>query len=164
MKDRIFDLIDALEMTAGRFADEIGVERSTMTHIKTERSKPSLEQVQKIKNRFPKVSIDWLIFGTGSMFLATGDSQAADLFSQKDLIDLKSDDYHLRKHEKQAYDSNTQIRQARIKPMEYPENSLAEVSSISTTENLQKEHFKELRKVKRIIIYYSDGTFEEFYN
>ena len=40
MKDCIFLLIETKELTFGKFADEIGVERSTMSHIKSDRSKP----------------------------------------------------------------------------------------------------------------------------
>ena len=39
MKNRIFLLIETKELTPGKFADEIGVERSTMSHIKSDRSK-----------------------------------------------------------------------------------------------------------------------------
>ena len=50
-------------MTASSFADEIGVQRSSMSHILSGRNKPSLEFIQKVLIRFPKVSADWLIAG-----------------------------------------------------------------------------------------------------
>ena len=42
-------------MTASQFADEIGVQRSSVSHILSGRNKPSLEFIQKVMNRFPKV-------------------------------------------------------------------------------------------------------------
>ena len=50
-------------LTASAFADEIGVQRSSMSHILSGRNKPSLELIQKVLSRFPKVSADWLIAG-----------------------------------------------------------------------------------------------------
>jgi transcriptional regulator with XRE-family HTH domain len=50
-------------MTASQFADEIGVQRSSISHILSGRNKPSLEFIQKVINRFPKVDSTWLING-----------------------------------------------------------------------------------------------------
>jgi transcriptional regulator with XRE-family HTH domain len=51
------------DLTASAFADEIGVQRSSISHVLSGRSKPSLEFIQKILTRYPKVSADWLIAG-----------------------------------------------------------------------------------------------------
>lgn len=61
--DRFKYLMKINNMTASSFADEIGVQRSSMSHILTGRNKPSLEFIQKVLTRFPKVSADWLIAG-----------------------------------------------------------------------------------------------------
>ena len=61
--DRFKYLIKLNNLTASAFADEIGVQRSSMSHILSGRNKPSLELIQKVLTRFPKVSADWLIAG-----------------------------------------------------------------------------------------------------
>lgn len=61
--DRFKYLMKLNNLTASAFADEIGVQRSSMSHILSGRNKPSLELIQKVLTRFPKVSADWLIAG-----------------------------------------------------------------------------------------------------
>ena len=53
MKDRLFQLMDALEITPNAFAETLKIERSTLSHIKSERSKPSLELVRKVLLSYP---------------------------------------------------------------------------------------------------------------
>ena len=66
--DRFKYLMKLNNLTASAFADEIGVQRSSVSHILSGRNKPSLEFIQKVLTRFPKVSGDWLIAGvTGSI-------------------------------------------------------------------------------------------------
>ncbi len=75
--ERIQYLMKLNNMTASSFADEIGVQRSSMSHILSKRNKPSLEFIQKVLMRFPKVSADWLIAGitnTDKMELPQTDS------------------------------------------------------------------------------------------
>ena len=61
--DRFKYLMKLNNLTASAFADEIGVQRSSVSHILSGRNKPSLEFIQKVIHRFPKVSADWLIAG-----------------------------------------------------------------------------------------------------
>ena len=61
--DRFKYLMKLNNLTASAFADEIGVQRSSVSHILSARNKPSLELIQKVLTRFPKVSADWLIAG-----------------------------------------------------------------------------------------------------
>jgi transcriptional regulator with XRE-family HTH domain len=64
MVDRILGLLKEKSMSASQFADEIGVLRSSVSHIISGRNKPSLEFVMKILKRFPDVDSNWLLFGT----------------------------------------------------------------------------------------------------
>lgn len=57
-------------MTASQFAEEIGVQRSSVSHILSGRNKPSLEFIQKVINRFPKVDSTWLINGKTNVGVA----------------------------------------------------------------------------------------------
>ncbi len=67
INDRISELIEFLDITPTAFADEIGIQRSGLSHIMKGRNKPSLDVVQKIINRFPEINILWLVNGTGAM-------------------------------------------------------------------------------------------------
>lgn len=68
MKDRIILLIKAMNQTAAQFADEIGVQKSSISHIISGRNNASLDFIQKILFRYPEVNMDWLMFGKGPIF------------------------------------------------------------------------------------------------
>lgn len=67
MVERILELLKLTGMNPSRFADEIGVQRSAMSHLVSGRNNPSLEFVLKVIKRFPEVNTDWLITGSGPM-------------------------------------------------------------------------------------------------
>lgn len=67
MVDRIKQLLEKKKMTPTQFSDEIDVQRSSLSHVLSGRNKPSLDFMLKIKNRFPEISLDWLLLGEGSM-------------------------------------------------------------------------------------------------
>ena len=156
MKDRIFLLIETKELTFGKFADEIGVERSTMSHIKSDRSKPSLDMAQKVLERYPEVSAEWLILGRGPMFRQTNDSQELDLFSQLGLNDSKSEVNSDKVEPIQATTSTES------KKMDLSTEDLVNV--VGKKDEQQRVFFnppKPERVVERVMIFYSDQTFEE---
>ena len=53
-------------LSASAFADRIGVQRSSISHLLTGRNKPSLEFVLKVVKTFPDVNLYWLLNGKGS--------------------------------------------------------------------------------------------------
>lgn len=67
MKDRIRKIIESQHMTQQEFAENIKVAPATLSSIFTGRTAPSLKIVEAIKNRFPDISTDWLMFGRGAM-------------------------------------------------------------------------------------------------
>lgn len=60
LKDKIEALIVGLGLSSTRFADIIGVKRPIISHILTERNKPSLDIIQKIVERFPELEYNWI--------------------------------------------------------------------------------------------------------
>jgi transcriptional regulator with XRE-family HTH domain len=71
MKDRISLLIKAKNLTAAQFADEIGVQKSSISHILSGRNNASLDFIQKILVSYPEVSMEWILFGKGPIFRST---------------------------------------------------------------------------------------------
>lgn len=71
MVSRIKQLLDWQQLSPTQFADRIGVGRPVVSHILSERNKPSLDVVRNIKKTFPELSLDWLLDGTGDMLAAT---------------------------------------------------------------------------------------------
>lgn len=62
---RLQKVIDYYGETASSFAEKIGVQRSSISHILSGRNKPSLEFVLKILSAFPEVELYWLLNGKG---------------------------------------------------------------------------------------------------
>ncbi len=60
LKDKIEALILGLGLSSTRFADIIGVKRPIISHILTERNKPTLDIIQKIVDRFPELEFNWI--------------------------------------------------------------------------------------------------------
>ena len=66
MRERIKEIIEREGMAQSQFADFIGVNRPTLSHILLGRNNPSMEVVMKIHQKFPKINILWLLDGIGS--------------------------------------------------------------------------------------------------
>lgn len=67
MIERIRNLIISKNLNAAQFADQIGVQRSSISHVLSGRNKPSLEFIQKILKEYPEINADWLISGRGEI-------------------------------------------------------------------------------------------------
>jgi len=68
MKDRIRLLLDAEKINSAKFAEAIEVQRSAVSHILAGRNNPSFDIIQRIAQKFPKINLEWLITGKGSMY------------------------------------------------------------------------------------------------
>lgn len=56
-------VIQSHGLTAGEFADKIGVQRSNISHILNGRNKPGFEFLEKVVSNFPRVQAHWLLTG-----------------------------------------------------------------------------------------------------
>ena len=62
---RLQVVMDYYGESASSFAEKIGVQRSSISHILSGRNKPSLEFILKILSSFPEVELYWLLNGKG---------------------------------------------------------------------------------------------------
>ena len=62
---RLQKVIDYYGESASSFAEKIGVQRSSISHILSGRNKPSLDFILKVLSAFPEVDLYWLFNGTG---------------------------------------------------------------------------------------------------
>lgn len=63
--NRIKKIMDFYNLSASVFADKIGVQRSSISHIVSGRNKPSLDFILKVTSAFTEVDINWLLNGKG---------------------------------------------------------------------------------------------------
>jgi len=90
MNNRIALVLKTKNISPSQLADDLGVQRSGISHIINGRNKPSLEFVQKLIKLYPDISMNWILFGEGPMmnpypaqaFVSIGE-KTADLFPEE---------------------------------------------------------------------------------
>jgi transcriptional regulator with XRE-family HTH domain len=140
MKDRINTLIQSENLTPAKFADELGVQRSSISHILSGRNLPSYDLISKILTKFPKIEAEWLILGNGSQYKST----------QSKLTNVIQND----------------LFQSAEKPMEKtPESNVnpIKIDSPDKQDVSNKGKFTNVNYTNRIVIFYNDNTFKEYF-
>ncbi len=69
IKDRIKAIMDAQHMSQQVFADFLQQSPATLSSIFNGRTRPTLNVVDAIKTKIPDISIEWLLYGTGTMYM-----------------------------------------------------------------------------------------------
>ncbi len=68
IKDRFKMIMDREKLTAGAFAESIGVAQATVSHILGPRNKyPSTEVILRLHQRYNDINLEWLLTGKGNM-------------------------------------------------------------------------------------------------
>jgi transcriptional regulator with XRE-family HTH domain len=67
--------MESQHMTQQVFADYIQQSPATLSSIFNGRTRPTLNIVEAIKKKIPNISTDWLMFGSGDMYLPSSDAQ-----------------------------------------------------------------------------------------
>lgn len=148
MVERIKTLIEKQKLTATQFAEEIGVQRSAVSHLLSGRNKPSLDFMLKIKNRFPEISLDWLLLGQGKM---------KEIAMKEDVLDENSMASLFKTETKTVLEEGVLEGKATI-ASEFPLNmaqSEDDVAYRATSKELTESP-------KKMIFIYSDNTFKIF--
>ncbi len=130
---RLQKVIDFYGISASAFADSIGVQRSSISHILSGRNKPSLDFVMKIVDAYPEVELYWLLNGDGKFPKELENKQ----------VNISTTPSPPTLFEKE----NLQPAPIQELPVSKKTNEIFKNSSIS-----------------RIVIFYKDGTFEEYKN
>ncbi|EOG6896029.1 helix-turn-helix domain-containing protein [Flavobacterium psychrophilum] len=63
---RLEIILDYYGLSASGFADKVGVQRSSLSHLLSGRNKPSLDLILKINENFPEVDLYWILNGKGN--------------------------------------------------------------------------------------------------
>jgi transcriptional regulator with XRE-family HTH domain len=123
IQERLKMVMKMNNLSAAAFADRVGVQRSSISHIMSGRNKPSLDFIQKTLKSFPRVNGDWLVTGKPIGNDNKEESNQLDRVPKSISIPSSEDMYEKK-------------------------------SSSKASE-------KESKKIERIVVFYSDGTFEE---
>lgn len=155
-KSKIEKIMQVEKLNSAQFAIEIGIQGSTLSHILNGRNKPSLEVLKKIMNRFRSINPEWLILDVGTMYRQEKHSQTPTLFDTIEENTIKSDDYTPILPQQTDAVPDTIRKKSDINSIQGTTVEPATLSSEFTLKDIPQ------RAVKKVIIYYSDNTFEEF--
>lgn len=141
--DRLAIFMKKEAISASALAELLAIQASGISHILSGRNKPGLEFITRFLNAFPKISPDWFILGKGDMYRlsGTGSEMEPELFT--------ATEQPVKSSTTQAGDSDESKRVV--------DNQSASILRAPGREKLQKSPVK-------IIVLYSDGTFEAFAN
>lgn len=150
IKDRIRMIMEREKVPPRVFAETIGVQQSTLSHILNDRNKPSLEVVMKVHQTYSYVNLEWLLYGKGEMIASVEDAS----------IVSSSGDYQPSLFDENPVNSSKE-------PFN-PENR--KEMPLRNAENAPKEIVKQeiryiekpARKITEIRIFFDDNTYETF--
>ena len=170
MTERIKEILMQYNLSPSAFADKINVQRSSISHILSERNKPSLDLIQKILDTFPEIDLNWLIKGEGN--LNTGQDTTRKTPTQAPTFLTK-------KEPTTDFSMQTVVNQAKKEAAEQPNKNNHNAAPNEPknqsfynrkrrTNNLEADMVKSVKKnntadkkLTRIVAFYSDQTWAE---
>ncbi|MGD0711853.1 MAG: helix-turn-helix transcriptional regulator [Bacteroidales bacterium] len=177
MNSRIQLILKTKNISASKFADEIGVQRSSISHILSGRNNPSLDFIQKILKRFPDINSDWILTGKGSMYIEPDlfniiEEHKTGKVTQTSILNDSQQDILM--------EETPQISDIEEIPVQKEEKAKQHIPVQKSKESVQKEIHTPIqeadqrkvmertkksdnRKIDRIVIFYSDKSCIEYF-
>ena len=145
LQDSILIILRELGINHSKFADEIGVQRSSISHVLSGRNKPSFEFLQKLFQAYPKINADWLIIGREPMFLPSNE-QGVSAISDKSFV-------HGESNSSEALELGGEQKNQVLRSEDSPSYGKG-VSEISIPRGSEG--------IDTVLILYKDGSFREY--
>ena len=139
-------VMDYYSLSGGSFADKIGIQRSSLSHLLSGRNKPSLEFVMKIVSVLPEVDLDWILNGNGT-FPKSIQIKAPVRAPEKV---LSSPSLLFPDEPAVVQKTEPEIKQVHIT------TEIAQASEVSVKDQ------KTAIFIENIVIFYTDGTFSDY--
>ena len=144
---RLEIILDYYSLNASSFADKIGVQRSSLSHLLSGRNKPSLDFILKILEVFPDIDLYWILNGKGTFPKNTV------AFSKTETpieIAVKQNDTPLPNYDVVPEDLFSEIKN---------QNPVLDNKKIDSQNNSKQPISDEIDK---IVIFYKNGTFKSY--
>ncbi|CCZ06287.1 MULTISPECIES: helix-turn-helix domain-containing protein [Culturomica] len=135
MKDRLNEIIEKKGLTATKFANMIDVNPSAISHLLKGRNKPGYDVLVNIAKAFPDISMDWLLTGKGGIYNHPATAPSVDI-QEKTVLQTPKEPEH----------ASAEKEIAAI-----PGEIAATIPLLTNKKAL-----------KRIILFFSDGSFEDY--
>ena len=162
MKDRITQFLSSEGISPAEFADKIGVQRSSVSHVLNGRNYPSASFIQKMLGSYNTLNPRWLLLGEGKMSdVKSAASNPPNLFQFPAGIEapipplesFKAEEQPIKEVSNQVSDNLTD------KPsITTNSNRPAELNLAQTMTDLVGASV-ENKEVERIVLFFKDKTF-----
>lgn len=151
LNHKIKQILLEKNLSPSQFADDIGVQRSSISHILAGRNRPSLDIIKKIVNTYTDIEIEWLldIDHTGQQQELTGiaiQPQKREYTSYNNAERVNAYSRDLGRFQRATKEDSFIPVQDNFPPNRNNANTVGESSL----------------EVERILVFYSNGTFKEF--
>ena len=162
MKERLLQLLDLEQLSPSKFADIIGVQRSSVSHVISGRNKPSYDFLQKTLSAFPGLNASWLIMGEGTMYEKMGRNLSGNLFDtapeasetlSQENIPVQEDEIHQSAPSEEPFSEKAKA--------EIPQAS-DDREANAVAEDLGKTAIKGTKKIVQVMVSYEDDTCRAF--
>ena len=134
---RLQKIMNYYEINASTLADSLGVLRSSISHLLSERNKPSLDFVLKITEKYPEIDLYWLLYGKGSFPKEEPREESKEKLPPKKVTP--------------------------ITPLEIPFPPIEPAQEKPIEKNVPLKDIPK-KEVQKIIFFYKDNSFEIFEN
>lgn len=145
IKDRIKLILDREELSQVDFSSKTSIKPATLNHVLTGRNNASREVIEKILNAFPCYNEDWLVLGQGAMLTDSARQKIQEEVKQPLFPDYPA------KGDEQNGNNVKQLSEREFSSVRSRIYADAPISTVVQQTN---------RKIAKIIVYYTDNTFE----
>ena len=158
--ERIMEIIRAKNLNNIQFCSITGISPASLSHITSNRSKPTLSILRNVISGFPDISPEWIMMGTGPMFRSErGKSQKPEDNTPESQV--KKDDADMPSLFADAEEADTTTyAPARSRQ----DNAWSMQPSSPNIEDIVKRTLtvvqKPQRKIVEVRIFFDDGTYE----
>lgn len=145
MKERLVQVIRYYNVTPAQLADNMGVQRSSISHVISGRNKPSFDFLIKLLEKYPDLNAEWMLLGRGEM-IKTKQKERSDIDQQ-----INTDLFSSSQKNIQQYSDN----------QTYKEDSFVETDKdLKRNEYNANQEITNVNNVKQVIIIYENDTFK----
>lgn len=146
---RLEIILDYYGLNASSFADKIGVQRSSLSHLLSGRNKPSLDFILKILDVFPDIDLYWILNGKG---IFPKHSEYGDKNENAFEAEIKQNIPTPLNNEISTENLFSQVKIPNPIPT-------LEIEKIENQNSIKKSYSSEIDK---IVIFYKNGTFKSY--
>lgn len=145
MNNRLKQFLTVENISQSQFADSINIVRATVSHVLSGRNYPSYDFLKALMTRYPRLNIEWLIFGRGKMYKDTTVSE------QPKADTTLFDDMP---HESSIPDEIAPTNEEAIDKIQRQNdnNTLGNIANAVVNQ----------KNICKIVVFFDDNTFQEF--